>query len=233
MDVTLPIGTTWIVVVDTDSYAGKFERQLAGYATGVCDDERFHGREQAEEAAFAAPSMVESLRAKSLAVQHHDFGMVTNTVRATPGRFNNGCGFTYTPGGPEVTEDARARAKKSMTEYHAAQDREMRRRLAEGDFESEGPGAWTKEACERTLANHQASIDRAGRFVEYPAFESVAMFFDEPLTAEELAFVRSRAEEFAASPTPRILIPEPFRIVDVRMIRVEVSGTETQVDPDR
>lgn len=231
MDVDLPDSTIYILVIDTDRYSGNFERQLAGYATGVCDEERHHGLEQAREAEAEHPDMIRGLQAKSIAVKHHEYGMVTNTIRATPGRLNNGSGFHYTPGGPEVTEDARARAKQWTTDYFSKAHADVRRRLAENDFQPEAPGAWTREACERTLADAQASIDRAGRFVEWPAFESVAMFFEQPLTAPEMAFVRRRAEEFAASPSPRVLIREPFSIIDVRLIRADADGTETPVEP--
>jgi len=231
MDVTLPKRPTYILVVDTDRYSGNFERQLAGYATGICDLERHHGRDQAEDAEKEHPDMVAALRSKSLPVRHHDYGMVTNTIRATPGRLNNGAGFHYTPGGPEVAEDARARAKQSMIGFHDGAHAQVRRRLAENDFQPEGPGAWTRKACERTLADAQASIERAGRFISWPAYESVAMFFHEPLTVGEMEFVRRRAEEFAASPSPRIMIREPFRILDVHMIRAEGTGTEIRIEP--
>jgi hypothetical protein len=226
MDVTLPEGTTYILVIDTDAYAGNFERQLAGYATGVVDVERYHGTDEAADAERAFPDMVGALRAKSLAVPHHDYGMVTNTIRATPGRLNNGSGFHYTPGGPEVDEDARSRAKQSMTDYFARAHADVRRRLAENDFQPEGPGAWTREACERTLSDAQASIDRTGEFIAWPAYESVAMFFSEPLTAEEMAFVRRRAEEFAS--TPRLL-SKPFRVLDVRLVEATSDTTEKPV----
>jgi hypothetical protein len=225
MDVTLPQGTTYILVVDTDAYAGNFERQLAGYATGVVDVERRHGIEEAADAEEAAPEMVRALRAKSLAVRHDQFGMVTNTIRATPGRRNNGSGFHYTPGDPEVEEDARARAKRSAIDFFERAHADVRRRLAENDFQPEGPGAWTREACERTLASAQASIDRAGQFIGWPAYESVAMFFSEPLTEREMAFVRERSEEFAK--TPRLL-SKPFRVLDVRL--VESTSTTEESD---
>lgn len=86
----LPKGPTYILVVDTDSYAGNFERQLAGFATGICDIERGHGEEEAEQAERDAPEMIAALKAKSLPVRHKQYGKVTNTIRATPGRLNNG-----------------------------------------------------------------------------------------------------------------------------------------------
>lgn len=224
MDVTLPQGTTYILVVDTDAYAGNFERQLAGYATGVVDVERYHGTEEAEDAERTNPDMVAAFREKSVAVPHDEYGMVTNTIRATPGRLNNGMGFHYAEGDAAAMEDARTRSKTSMAEYQERHLKDVRRRLAEGDFQADGPGAWTREACERRIESARASIDRAGEFVSYPAFESVAMFFSEPLTAGEMAFVRSRSEEFAASPRGWT---EPFRIVDVRLIKATSTTEES------
>jgi hypothetical protein len=226
MDVTLPNGTTYILVVDTDSYAGNFERELAGYATGIHDRERGHGDREAADAQRTAPDMVAALKAKSRAVRHDEYGMVTNTIRATPGRLNNGMGFHYAADDPVAMEDARTRSRQSMTEYQDRNLKDVRRRLAEGDFQAEGPGAWTREACERTLESAQASIDRAGGFVSWPAFESVAMFFGEPLSREEMAFVRERAEAFSKTED---IMHKPFRVLDVYQIEATAGSTETRL----
>lgn len=103
MQVTLPTGTTFILVIDTDSYSGNFERQLAGYATGIHDVERGHGGDEAEDAAKADPEMVGRLLAKSTTVQHAEYGRVTNTIRATPGRVNNGMGVHHDADDPSYT----------------------------------------------------------------------------------------------------------------------------------
>ena len=226
MDVTLPSGTTYILVVDTDSYAGNFERELAGYATGICDLDRGRGDKEAMEAAEAEPDIVAALRAKSRAVRHDEYGMVTNTIRATPGRFNNGMGFHYAADDPAAMEDARTRSKQSMTEYQERHLKEVRRRLAEGDFQLEGPGAWTKEACERTIESAQAAIHRAGQFVSWPAFESVAMFFAGPLTAQEMSFVRRRTEEFSRMET---ILRKPFKVLDVYQVEATAKNSETRM----
>ena len=227
MDVTLPSGTTYILVVDTDSYAGNFERELAGYATGICDLDRGRGDKEAMEAAEAEPDIVAALRAKSRAVRHDEYGMVTNTIRATPGRLNNGMGFHYSADDPAAMEDARIRSRQSMIDYQEGHLKEVRRRLAEGDFQPEGPGAWTKEACERTIEGAQASIERAGQFVSWPAFESVAMFFSEPLTAQEMAFVRRRAEAFSRTES---ILRKPFKVLGVHQVEATAKSVETRID---
>jgi len=224
MDVKLPTGTTYILVIDTDSYAGNFERQLAGYVTGICDLDRGHGDREAAEAQAAAPAMVDALRAKSRAVEHTDYGMVTNTIRATPGRLNNGMGFNFPAGDPAAAEDARVRAKDYARNYTAGQIAAAQRRIDENDFEPERGGGWTREACDRTIASALDLIERAGETMTTPAYESVAMFFGEPLTADEMSFVRRRAEEFARSPTG--VVPKTFRVLDVRLVESTSQATE-------
>jgi hypothetical protein len=229
MDVTLPRGATYILVVDTDRYAGNFERQLAGFATGICDIERGHGEEEAQQALEADPTMVAALCAKSLEVRSDEYGMVTNTIRETPGRLNNGYGFMFPADDPAAAAEASAKAVEYARRYHASQMEMAQGRLDRNDFQT-GEGGWTREACERTIEGALASIERAGKGMTFPAYESVAMFFSEPLTADEMTFVRHRAEAYAADPTPRILVREPFRILDVYMVRAEAGIAETRLD---
>lgn len=224
MDVSLPTGTTYILVIDTDRYAGNFERELAGYVTGVCDLERCHGERQADEAKEAAPDMVKGLQAKSRAVRHQEYGMVTNTIRATPGRLNNGLGFNFPADDPGAAEEARRKAKDYARQYTAGQIAAAQRRIDENDFEPERDGAWTREACDRTIAGALDLIERAGENMVMPAYESVAMFFGEPLTADEMAFVRQRAEEYSRSPSG--LSTKPFRVLDVRLVESTIQATE-------
>lgn len=159
MDVTLPTGTTYILVVDTDSYAGNFERELAGYATGVCDRDRGHGDREAEDTATAHPDMVGALMTKSLPVRHDEYGMVTNTIRATPGRLNNGFGFAFPAGDPEAALEAKAKAKDTARQYNAKQIEMAQGRIDRNDFQPEAEGAWTREACERTIGSGLAMIE--------------------------------------------------------------------------
>ena len=225
MDVLLPQGTIYILVIDTDSYAGNFERELAGYTTGIFDYQRAHGEKEAEGAKKANPMLTEALEEKSLPVQHEEYEEVTNTIRATPGRANNGMGWAYDASDLEAEALARQKAIDSMRAYHASQIARCEQRLADEDFEPEKPGAWTKEACERTIESAHASIARAGQFVGWPAYESVAMFFSEPLSEEEMEFVKQRAYEYAASPSGMMV--KPFQILDIYMLKV-TSGTDEE-----
>jgi hypothetical protein len=222
-DITLPEGTTYILVIDTDAYAGNFEREICGYTTGVVDSERGHGETQAEDAREANPELTSSMMAKSTTCRHDEYGDVSNTIRATPGRLNNGMGFAYNANDAAAEIDAKARAKKSAELYQAPQIAQCERRLREEDFT---PG-WDKDGCERTIASAQAFIDMAGERVGFPCYESVAIFFREPLTDAEMAFVRERAEEF--SKTPSRSGGKTFNILDVYQIEAKMGLTETRL----
>lgn len=220
MDVTLATDT-YILVIDTDAYSGNFERQLAGYVTGVYDYERGHGEEEAAAAKQANPVITDSLAEKSMAVRHNEYGYVTNTIRSTPGRFNNGMGFHYDAG---QENEARAKSIQSMKDYKAPEIAKCEQRIRDNNFE----GSWTKEACERTIQSAKDAIARAGKNVSYPAYESVAMFFSEPLSDDEMVFVKQRAHEYAAAPMGKWATP-PFTVRDIYMVKREVNSTETKL----
>lgn len=99
-DISLRPGDNFILVIDTDSYSGNFEREICGYATGIVDEERGHGIEQANEAIRDHPEIVKGIVAKQSWRTHAEYGQVSNTIRATPGRLNNGYGghFDAKPG---------------------------------------------------------------------------------------------------------------------------------------
>jgi hypothetical protein len=224
-DITLPEGTTYILVIDTDAYAGNFEREICGYTTGVFDEERGHGGTQSEDAREVNPELTASIMAKSTKCEHYEYGQVSNTIRATPGRLNNGSGFHYDADDEAAAADAKERSRKSAVEYQAPHIAQYERRIREEDYTN----GWDKEACERSIASARDFIDRAGQFINWPAYESVAMFFKEPLTDAEMAFVRRRAEEF--SRIPGRFSKQTFSILDVYQVKAtsEMELTETRL----
>lgn len=93
-DLTLPNGTIHVVIIDTTSYSGNFEREMAAYVIGVYDEERGHGDvelDDFDEAKAANPALV-ALHNKTTHVTHCEYGEVTNAIWPTPGRLNNGYG---------------------------------------------------------------------------------------------------------------------------------------------
>lgn len=164
MEVRFPEGITHMLVIDTDQYSGNFERQLAAYVTGAYDEHRGHGWHEREEFLQDAKregweDIADTLEQALTVVRHEEYDFVSNTIRPTPGRINNGYG---------VHRDA-------------------------------GPGE-----------------------KGFPAFESVAIFFNRRLMKTEMEIVRRRAQMFADR--------KNLTIRDVYMMQVKVEKTETRLD---
>jgi len=155
-------GSNFVVIIDTDAYAGNFEREMSAFAAGAYNFEMGHGgREMGEfeEAAEDDPRLTAIMEA--VESQHHvEYDDVVCSIWPTPNRLNDGVG---------------------------------------GHYDAEpGEAGW-------------------------PAYESVAIFFERALTEEELAIVRKRAEEYASAPTG-CGNGTPFKILNVRQIEVEVNN---------
>ena len=192
------ITAKYLLIIDTDQYAGNFERQLTGFCTGVHDGT--HGDLEASMfdefiEANDIESNWESLVTTSV-TDENGYQRVCS-IWPSPGRFNNGMGHCYDANDPVAMGEARALSKQAMKEYHASQIAMCERRLAEGDFEEDRRGGWTKEACERTIASALLSIEQAGTFVENPAYESVVIFLQREPTAEDMALFRRRLADYA------------------------------------
>lgn len=157
----------YVFVVDTDHYAGNFERQMVAYVTGSLG-ECGVGRE--EQALFEEESGFPDLMDK-MSHQPDDHGCFRPaTIWTTPGRYNNGNGKHF-------------------------------------DGEPVGKG-------------------------RYPAYESVAAFFHERPTDEEIVEMKERAHKFVQywrdeAPSYRRKAPiikiKGFRLIEQRVTRTEQS----------
>lgn len=200
MAVTNP-NVPYILVVDTDQYAGNFERELTGFCTGQHDGT--HGDIEAEKFdEYLEENDLDSDWEARIVTSPDDSGYArVCTVWMTPGRLSNGMGWTYDDNDEAAALDARQRAIDSMISYHASQRAMCERRLAEQDFEEDNGRGWTKEACERTLVGFDASVKRAGEFYKYPAGESVGIFLNNVPSDADMKIFRDRLTEFAANMT--------------------------------
>ena len=83
----------FVFVVDTDSYAGNFERELVGYMTGT--DNGTHGDEEAEQFKKAFPKEAQKFQAIVLELLDEDRYISVAHIYPTPGRFNDGWGTSW------------------------------------------------------------------------------------------------------------------------------------------
>lgn len=184
------------IVIDTEQYAGNFEREMCSYLTGQYGDCGV-GKDIAE----AVSNEIVHLGwwNRYSAQEANECGIERPvSIWPTPGWFNNGMGGEYRDV-PEEYERAQNDRIASVIKYQAPQIKAAQERLDTGTFESERLGAWTKEACERKIADCEATVQRAIKqgLERHPAFLSVAIFVKEFPPLAVLDEMNRRVSEFA------------------------------------
>jgi len=111
----------WLFVVDTDVYAGNFERELAAYMTGKWDQET-HGGDQAAVAEKELDDEAKKYFDGHCLMCHEevaDFHAdVYHIIYPTPGMWNNGSG-TVKKGEPTKAELEKCYQKKAWPAYYS------------------------------------------------------------------------------------------------------------------
>lgn len=227
------VGSLFIVVIHTNSYSGNFEREMAGYVAGIWDGET-HGGNQARIFDDETDGEYQGLTDKAgMVPRENGHGGVPVSIWPTPGRLNNGAGFHYNAVDGDEDEALR-RAVESMKAFQAPSIARAQARLDNEDFEDESkPGAWTKEACERTIRHALESIKRieSQPLGRYPAYESVAIFFDQEPTPDELDLMWERAKKFCdpSTQTGEFRRTDGLKVTSLELIkrerRVEIIDT--------
>lgn len=209
------------IIIDTEQYAGNFEREMCAYVTGQYGDCGV-GRNIAD-------SISDEIRHLAWWTDHivqraDEHGTERPaSISQTPGWFNNGMGGLYRDI-PEEYERAQQERIASTTEYQAWQIKAAQDRLNNGNFEADRPGAWTKEACERQIANCEATVQRAisQGLRRRPAYLSVAIFVNEFPPQEVMDELKERAGQFvdqlATSAGYRSDYGEKIVITGVRLV---------------
>lgn len=113
---------TYIFVVDTDAYAGNFEREMTAFVTGVIGD-CGRGQEEADLFAKAVSEEVQDSFQNLMAQVPDDHGCCRPTsIYETPGFLNDGLGGHYREGeadSPEVIARYRKEMKKQLPDRKA------------------------------------------------------------------------------------------------------------------
>lgn len=188
----------YLFVIDTEQYAGDFERELGAWCTGQIGQCGVGDREAADFAAL----FPNELKGFIDAVEQFD-DKASGCLRPvklveTPGWLNNGLGYHYRDDPSEYPE-ALARLRASSLDYSQAQLQLVERRLAERDFEST-PTGWTQAACERTrdsILSRRAELDALTVPPRYPAALSVGIGFTRKPTPAQIDRMKARAQSYA------------------------------------
>lgn len=201
----------YIFTVDTDQYAGSFERQLVAYMTGQIGECEV-GEEEANS--FREEESQETFNLFQNIVDHvpdPDNGCIRPaTIVATPGWFNTGMGNHHRDGTPD--SEALEAYKKAKYEYELKY-REMHAKYLEQLRAGREVGHWTEQTLleeiqryDRLLAETEANTT----FHKYPAFMSVGLYLNSRPPQELVKILKRRAEAFAAKNSFNI---EGYRLI--------------------
>jgi hypothetical protein len=188
----------WILVIDTDSYAGNFERDLCAYTTGIIGD-----CEVGED--FAA------LYNKEVNIDGlESIFMDILERRPDENGCHRPCSLWETKGWlSDGTEDGavreedwnQARADKNCQKTSAAYYQDSYDVRAKMDLKDPSVirAGWTRAGLDKELKRIQKDIDRVKKekYPRNPPMNSVAIFFEKKPTDEMITLIKERAAKFA------------------------------------
>ena len=166
-------------VVDTDTYAGNFERELCAYMTGQvgeCGVGDKNAKRFEKEVSEAVAERMEDLVGGEL----DDHGCWRPAkIYSTPGWFNNGHGGHYRD---DPSVDAQAVADRD-TEIQRYADGTIRKVYADKDYGNQEADRYLKDNLGQPLQR-------------CPAYQSVAICLNEEPTPEDIEFLKERARAY-------------------------------------
>ncbi len=204
----------YIFVIDTDFYAGNFERECCAYLTGRIG-ECGVGGERAEEFLEEVEEGMASYFDEVILNIPDDHGCSRPcSIVPTPGWVNDGMGTHYKQGKDvPPTDEQQATYAKSWVDYKTPHVRSARLCY------EKGIAGWTKEALDRV---EQELVDCSNRKIDYwcDCFNSVGIYFCEKPSPEAITLMKERAKEFLSYKKINI---EGFRLLKSETIVREIE----------
>ena len=169
----------YLFIIDTDTYAGDFERELCAYITGQIGECEV-GKENAELARQEIPNEVARLEEliESVPDEHGCHRPVS--IFPTPGWFNHGMGGHFRDG---QEDEALIHYKQEVEKY-----------------QKEVPGKYAEHLRDGIRAECQRKIDEANALTEvqkHPAFMSVAIYFHTIPDRDLIDVMKQRVRDIA------------------------------------
>jgi hypothetical protein len=184
----------WLFVIDTENYAGSFEREMTAYVTGVVGDCEV-GAEVAS--LFPDTPLKDEILKNILQVPDERGNRRPCFIYPTLGWFNHGMGGHFRDGKEDI---ALADYINCVIKYygnsiyHGYLNNWRTDPKSRNNYEKAG---WNEqkliEACER----EEKKIDEAKKLNKYPAYLSVAIYFKEKPSQELIDFMKERSKEYS------------------------------------
>ena len=199
----------FVFVIDTDSYAGNFERDLCAHITGQTG-ECGVGEEYADEFIKEHSDWAEKFA--NIVVSRSDGEGCKRPVEIwpTPGRFNDGMGGYYGPN--DAPEEVAAQYALCAHAYFNPLIEKAKAAFTKGFAEHEGEVRGLEAEMERLITIGPG---------KYPVAESVGIFFKKRPDQEMIDFMKNRAASFnimMKKLEPSWSLKKPIQILGFRMI---------------
>lgn len=203
-------------VIDTEEYAGGFERQMCAYITGQIGECEV-GEDMAEIARRELPDDAQAWFEDNVRQEADEHGCSRPVeIVPTPGWFNCGRGCRFRDG----TDPAVVRAAhlKAVRDFYEPRIRLHEQQVAAGD-------ATQQHWLDENRAD-LAKAEREGPGRE-PAYQSVAILLDQEPPTWIMALMRERALKFAAwwpeqKKWNEAIVITGFRFVKTTLVREDV-----------
>lgn len=223
----------WVFVIDTEQYAGSFERELTAYVTGQVGDcevgydlVKYYTSETGDENHERFDNLLEH-RSDENGCRR------PCAIYPTPGWFNTGYGEHF-KNGQEV--EALEHYKTSVKNYHTNTIKERKRIRAVLEA-GEKYSNWTIADCDREISQNEDRIEEELALTtvhKYPAYLSVAIFFESKPSAELVAFMKERVKIYSLAESRENFrrgktILGDLKVTGFRLIKENISVEEETV----
>ncbi|MBS3089663.1 hypothetical protein J4461_02150 [Candidatus Pacearchaeota archaeon] len=190
----------YLFVIDTDKYAGNFEREMCAYITGQIGECEV-GKENAKLARQEIPDVVARLDELIDSVPDENGCHRPVSIFPTPGWFNNGMGGHFRDG---QEEKALAHYKQETKKYY-----------------EKAPESYAENLREKVRVEGQQKIDEANALTvvqKYPAYMSIAIYFHSIPDRDLIDVIKQRARDIAAQGVGLRLFESQVRIDGFRFL---------------
>lgn len=207
------------ILIDTDMYAGNFERQMCAYITG-CIGECGVGEKQAEQAKVEMPEFFKGWVENNITSAPDDHGCNRPaSIWWTHGVFNDGHGNEWPEGSDP--EEVRRKYEAAVRGYYEPLIERNKHRI--GEPAHPGRVSWEEQIgiWEQNIVD---SIARGpGHF---HAYHSVAIFCVRKPTKKVWTVIKERAKAFATTPPQYCSVKS---ILGFRLVKLKLKVTELKV----
>ena len=214
---------SWAFVIDTDSYAGNFERQICAFITGtlgecgVGDDMLKHFNQWLNQSKYKDNPFEEIIMQ---VIDEHGCRRPV-CIAPNPNWSNHGMGESFRLDDPDFEKKSLASYVKQIETYEDEQTGWLKN-IKPVPKEKAKNGEWTEEAIEKEKKRRLDNIIKSKNLKKvhrYPAYNSVAIFFECKPPHELIQLMKQRAQEYVESsvskqyPTTEKITIEGFRLV--------------------